>query len=569
MERMNPSELISRVPQWRPTTWAAVGWLGYLTACFVAAPDPGCTAAQPCGPDWSTAALIVGWLTTVVLLFWQPGVARWTATVVGVVVVVFSNPREDPQTVIYVGSAVLVPFTLWACAHVLRARRITREHHGPAQLWPGQRIPIPVPGRMLLGAGLVAVGALVTLYGYVHQRHEQQWQRDADRVDAVVTKHLADDAIRVQLPDGSTEDFDTLDADYYPVGSAQPVFTDGDKERLVAEQYDGSGWGALGLGGIALGLALLWSGRQERRQLSSFFREPQPVTMVGASAVPDAIFLFEGEGGWTQPRWVLPTIGMDEDEPSGPPEGPPSPPPPPTRATAFGVLAPGEPVGVELDGRFVFGSGPLFAWEADDEEDWRETLSYDPAPQAPDITGALPIDNGTMRPRVRRVTGPLLMLAALAATVWLLTDAHVTGGTLLYRYALCAWFFGNGYVGASLAVEVRPDGLRLRNPLRETRVPWRGVEHFAATQGTVLMFTTDDGVLPVLAVNPIGYGKQRRIDRAERAAAEFQARLEQQRATEAGFVHPNDRRASHIRRWEPGAVALVLAVVSAVAVHYR
>jgi hypothetical protein len=373
--------------------------------------------------------------------------------------------------------------------------------------------------------------------------------------------------IRVELPDASTPRFDTLDSSYYPLHSRQEVWVDGDKTRLVAEPYDGSGWGAAGLLGIGLGLAFLWAGWNHRRRLGSFFLEPQPVTAIGASVIPGAAFLFDGERDWKgSPRWVLPLEDdeLELDEEAAPPA--------PEPATAYGLLADGEPVGLRLhDGRLLLGAGPLLPWlddEADEERDWREVLEDEPLP-APATAGVEPIGDGALPARWRHLRGALLMLGALGGVVLDLTDRGASTGDLLFRLGLCVVFYANGYAAASARVAAAPDGVVVDNPLRSTRIPWVGVQRFAVFDDGVLLLTRDGLSIPMLASLSTAMRKSRRATDAERNAARLQARLEREHLAEPAFVHPNDRRPTTTSRWEPGAAALLFALVALAALQLR
>jgi hypothetical protein len=574
------------VRRWQPTWTVAAGWVALFILVVLFAPDPPCTVASPCGPDWATGALIVGWGSVVVLLPWQPELARWVASVVGVVAVAFSDPAEDPQALLFGGLAVLVPLTWWACEHALRKARRPRQQAREAAtaqlLWPGPRLTPALSTGVLLGPGLAVLGLVVILYGYQHQRSEQDWEAGAERVTGTVSKHVDDYVIEVKLPDGSEPRFDTYDSSYYPVGSQQPVWTDGDETRLVAEPYDGSGWGALGLAGVALGLAFVWQGWRRRQGLAQFFTQPQPTTAVGASVVTGGVLLFEGASGWSgPPRWVLP---IDED-------GQDVPPPPAVRATAYGVLAEGEPVGLVLgDGRQLLGDGPLLEWVADeygdhgpggsdddgadgdgfdDGEGWRAAFEDHGLPPAASTAGVMPIGDGMVTPLLRRLRGPAVMLAALVAAALFVSDSGEGPGTLLYRLAVCAFIYASAYIGAAAAVVVTADGLVVRNPMRALQIPWVAVERVSQFDDGVLLVTHQDGVVPMLGSLGKAWRKAGRTAEAAELAGRLQARVEQERLGEPPFVHPNDRRITSVARWEPGAAAVLFAVVALIAVQLR
>lgn len=248
-------------------------------------PEPRCSDAAPCGPDWGSVAqmgLAVG------LLYWLarlPELALVAAPLLAAMVVWGELPGADRMS--YAANLAVIGALCWGWAAAIerlaarsRQRRLVEQAAGAQH-----RLPVPagplVRGRIPLAAGLAlcALAAGAVLAGLSGIRSDERHAARAVPITATVT-HRGEERVRVRTAD---ERRITVDASYpedYHVGSTVTVLEDGSWRRLLAEPYDASGWQVLVLTAGLPGLSFLTVGVLARRRAAALRRAPVPALRV-------------------------------------------------------------------------------------------------------------------------------------------------------------------------------------------------------------------------------------------------------------------------------------------------
>ncbi|MFE7392680.1 hypothetical protein [Streptomyces sp. NPDC057582] len=273
------------VPWTRPL-WSVLALLVPLVVAIGADPEPVCSDAVPCGPDWAgmvQAGLAVG------LLYWLarlPELTLVTAPVLAVLVAweQFPAPGEVSRAANLVVIAVLA--LGWAAAWARSAaRREQRRLVERAAAGIRHRLPEPVGllwrGTIPLAAGamlcVVAAGAICL--GLSGVREDERHAAGAERIAAEVISRN-DVSVRVRTDDARRITVDAAFPEDYAVGTTVTVLEDGRWRRLAAEPYDAFGWQLLALAAGLPGISLLTTGVLARRRSAALRRGPVPALRV-------------------------------------------------------------------------------------------------------------------------------------------------------------------------------------------------------------------------------------------------------------------------------------------------
>jgi hypothetical protein len=365
------------LPWWRfdqrPRTWVPLGAIA-LFILTVAGEDTSsvCSAAQPCGPDWTGAVLLGLLLASAAAIF----VHRWTAALLSIAMTALWLIAEqaDPSHTWWVQLGALAYTAL--CVRVAAAERL--EPAPPALTLP---VPAPVGARPRLGRGWRLLAAALVLgaggitWGTVAQQQRVQQQEDgAQLVQGRVTKQVDPTTITVRIGDNSEDTrVDVLDSAAYPVGSTLGFLVDEDGLRQpVSEPYDVTG--LLTFAELAAGLAVAALARAHRYEaaLRGFLGHPQParlVRVIDADGII-AVFPFEAASEMDPPYLVYPAargrgasalrpapVVSDPDDEAADEE----PVRTPVVATLYGVDRPGHWCAAEVDGVLLTPARPAKA----------------------------------------------------------------------------------------------------------------------------------------------------------------------------------------------------------------
>lgn len=262
-----------------PVAWLVLGGL------LVGGGDGGpCTDTDPCIPDYGSVALVVAYLSLMVLLVLLPPVGLALAPLVALVAgAALVADGGHPSAVVVAG--ILIVLTVTAMAAVVDARRprVGAAFDGaPQDSWPG---PGPLEPRgtntQRAGIALLVLGLIVAGSGAAYAGVQHARETHARRLPATVARVNLDGAfLTLDLPDQEAD----LDVDYpedFSVGDRFDVLVDEHGPfRLAAEPADASA--PLGSGALlaATGGALLVRGRRRRRQDAVALSGPQPQLAV-------------------------------------------------------------------------------------------------------------------------------------------------------------------------------------------------------------------------------------------------------------------------------------------------
>jgi hypothetical protein len=538
----------------------------------ISSSEPACSDDQPCGSEWSFSVIVVAWGAVLVLLVWLPDAARFLVIPTAIYVLAESRSDGDPFALLLIGFIILVPATLLACHWVIGRRKAAELPSLPDATetgrWPAPDDRVPESGWYVLAVVLVLAGMAVLVYGVERQRSESEWERTSGSVTGIVTEHKDEYIITVSLPAEVVADFDTYDATDYPVGSPVEVLTQGHKRRLAAEPYDGSVWGALGMGGVVLGGAFALHGRHRRRRFIALIRREQPRHDIGVVVLYDELLVFDSEDvAGRSPKWVLAIrhgageLGDHEYEAEVDDMLRPEP------ATLYGWLADGQPAGVVLANGQRFLGRPLEPYDGRDLAEGVEAGYELPTPVtqgvAPVANGAMVSPQGGLRP-----IGLLLFVGGLAA-IWFVVAGRSGAFDAIWHVAIIAGFCATGLELLTSGVEVTDTGLLIKRVLTVVAVPWTAVHKAAVDDDVFLVVTWDDQWLPLfIDWSTISWMSKRRAARTRVLASVLQARIEAERASHPSFIHPNESRIAEQPRWEPGLAAVIFTMVLVLAVRY-
>ncbi|WP_369069451.1 hypothetical protein [Kineococcus terrestris] len=261
--------------------WVPLLSLAVVAAVVLSAPQPPCTAADPCAPapllDLAGGAL----LASAALTALSGRVALGVGVVAALAQPALGGTWADVATPWGAATALAVAAHLAVQLAVVRRRErvdadvaaVLARTGAPLSAPPA---PVGVPCGPLARAGLLAPAAAAAalallVVGAVLQARGTAEEAASPVVTGVVVAHpgageVGDDAgfvVAVALPDGREPAVEVLDAAEHPVGAREPVrLLPGGGVRLVAEPYDA--WGAPLLAGAGAALALAAAARRRR-----------------------------------------------------------------------------------------------------------------------------------------------------------------------------------------------------------------------------------------------------------------------------------------------------------------
>lgn len=544
---------VARLEQWRAVqpqgrrgVAVPVGlWVLLVVLATALTPEGGCTPASVCGPDWSGAVEVALALSAPVLLLWVPAVG----SVVSVVAAVVFAYGEHVVGVLPWPVRVVLPVLVVAATVEADVRRRLRDARSralldglPVRVFPGPQPQVrPWPWKTVAGAGCVAVGAVLLVYGVLHGRTVAEQEARARHVTGTVVKHGDDGYLVTVAFDDRQAVVDTMRADDYPVGSRQELLVGEELGvRLAVERYDPAGWlfGALLVG--AFGLVLAGRGRAERDGARRLLSAPQPVhqVRVGWSPKGGQVLPLHGEAA---PLLALPVVVADPD---ALPDVEGYEPPDVEEAELYGVPRAGEQCALVLaDGTRLLPA----ARARRGRPDWREQLvdvdpdAWSAAPDeerpADGADGGPPVATAaevevwrqelTRPERWRAPLGVVLVGGALVGA-YLVAKHADSLFTTLWRCAIAASFAFDGLVHLVTRVRLTSEGLVHDGPTTRRTVPWRAVQRLTVVEGDGVLAWLDDGeVLPLtwLPHRPRFGGKARRHAWARRWAAVLAAQV--------------------------------------------
>jgi hypothetical protein len=565
-----------RVEQWRavqPPGWRGrllpTGlWVAVVVLATVLSTEGGCSAAAPCGPDWVGATEFALAVAAPVLLLWWPVLGTPVSLAAAALFVAVELRLGDLPLWLAVGLPVAAAAATVDAA--LRRRTRAAAVARLVQPVPVGSFPAPPPagvGRSwpwLAGAGLLAVAPLLLGYGVLHGRSEAALERRAAHVTGKVVAH-GDDGylVTVALEDGRHE-FDTYDADDYPVGSEQEVLALPDGEvRLSAERYDPSWSLAVALGLVLLGGTLLGRSERQRRALHALLTSPQPVHAVRLAASFDGGQVLPVDGEPT-PLLELDLLPLLDDAPWDEPEEQESDAHQLVPATLYGVPVPGAPLAAVLeDGLKLLPAGPAKPGDPHWREKWLEVdteWSEEDVSLGTELPAATAAELAQWRAELvreewwRAPAGALLVVGALVAAFFVGRESEGVV-TTLWRCAIAASFAFDGLVRVVSRVHLAPEGLVHDGPTTRRTVPWRALEGLVVADRDVVLARTGDEVLPLTWLPHRPWRRRDRAAWARRWAAVL--------AAEASAAAPGDGTAV---RTEPRLHAAVVAVAFTAAV---
>lgn len=530
-----------RLEQWRavqPQGWRgrvvpAALWTVIVVLATALSSEGGCSAADPCGPDWVSAVEVVSALAAPVLLLWWPPLGTPLSLVAaGLFVLVEVDLGELPLWLAVVLPAAAVAATVEAEVRSrARAAAAARLAAGvPVSTFPG---PAPEGGhrswQAIVGAVVLLAVPFLLGYGVVHGQAEAGHERGAAHVRGTVVSHGDDGYLITVSLDGRREQFDTYNSDDYPVGSEQDVLLlpDG-RVRLGAERYDPSGWLAGAIAAGLLGSALLGRARRDTVARRRLLSRPQPVHAVrlassweGAQVLAvagDADPLLQLDLVPADPLDDGPGLGEDEDPPRQRER---------VTATLYGVPVRGELVAVVLDdGLRLLPTRPARKGDPAWREQWAELDPSEQASPLADDTAPTAEELGRwreqlLRPERGRTTLGLVLVVGAIAAAFVVARQSDGVFTTLWRCGLAASFAFDGLVRLATRVSLTPEGLVHDGPTTRRTVPWAALEGLTVAAGDAVLVRTSEDVLPLtwLPHRPRFGGKGRRRAWARRWAA--------------------------------------------------
>ncbi len=274
----------------RPASWARPLWsvlvlLSTVVWAMAMEPDPPCSEAAPCGPDWVgmvAVGLVMG------LLYWLvrlPELALIAAPALAVFMAGSELTGAGP-TPLAPNAAVIAAlcFGFAAARERLTFRRRQRQL---AQRAAGVRHPLPQPvgplrrGMIPTAAGLLlcVVAAVAIAQGLAGTRADEH---HADRATSTTGKVVdqGEESVQVRTDDGRRIRLGSAYPEDYDIGGTVTVLEDGTWRRLVAEPYDAFGWQVLTLAAALPGLSLLTVGVLARRRAAALRSVPVPALRV-------------------------------------------------------------------------------------------------------------------------------------------------------------------------------------------------------------------------------------------------------------------------------------------------
>jgi hypothetical protein len=567
-----------RVEQWRavqPPGWRgrlvpAGLWVAVVVLATALSPEGGCSAAAPCGPDWVGATEFVAAVSAPVLLLWWPPLGALVSLVAAALFAGVELHLDELPLWLAVGLPVAAAVATVEAEARRRARAAAAARL--AQPVPVGTVPSPPVGpalrswRWLAGAACLAVAPFLLGYGVWHGRSEAALERRAAHVTGTVVAH-GDDGylVTVALADRRHE-FDTYDADDYPVGSEQEVLAlpDG-RVRLSAERYDPSWYLAVALGLVLLGGTLLGRAERQRRALQALLTSPQPVHAVRLAASWDGgqVLPVDGEAA---PLLELDLVPLPDDSPWDAEDDEEQEGHRLVPATLYGLPVPGAPLAAVLDdGLRLVPAGPAKPGDPAWREAWLEVETDAPEgvdalaldPDGPTATAAEVAQWRTELLREewwRAPAGAVLVLVAVGAAFFVGRESEGVF-TTLWRCAIAGSFAFDGLVRVVSRVHLTPAGLVHDGPTTRRTVPWRALEGLVVADGDIVLARTGDEVLPLTWLPHRPWRKERRRAWARRWAAVL--------AAEARAAAPGESAAV---RTEPRLHAAVVAVAFTAAV---
>lgn len=232
-----------------PATAAAI-----IAVVIVAAPDPPCREASPCGPD-APGNLMLG-LFAVLPVLHRVHLGFASAMVVVAPVALFAYDLSRPD-----GDVALWGYLLLA-GLVAGYLRLAGFAALPATARPPRRADWRRPSASAVFVVIVLLGAALACVAFSVERQERAdaQQRAAQVLSATVRSHYGSEEIELDLPgDRPSILVMVYDADDYPVGSTTRIAVDDRGLRqLLAEPYDASPWYALASMLATVGVGLGW-----------------------------------------------------------------------------------------------------------------------------------------------------------------------------------------------------------------------------------------------------------------------------------------------------------------------
>lgn len=253
------------VPSWLYRWLMPVGWIAALVVS-IASDDGPCSVTDPrvCGPDRTFSLAMIACFASLILWWWQPGLAA----IAGLVFLVVELRYDDV-------AGARTAWTVYAAACAFLLAWLSVSHHRQRALTAGlPRRPVMIPaagptgrtGRLIAAAVLVVVGAAALgVMNWQSQREEAHLRRAIEQT-AVTGDYTDDGDLRLKLPDGSTSTVTAID-DYAP-GTQVPVLVDpADRDwiRLQAELADYTPWYTVAGGAWALAILLVLRDLRRRR----------------------------------------------------------------------------------------------------------------------------------------------------------------------------------------------------------------------------------------------------------------------------------------------------------------
>lgn len=505
-------------PGWRGRAVPAALWVAVVVLATVLSPEGGCTAASPCGADWVGAVEFAAVVAApVLLIWWQP-----LGTLVSLAAAVLFAAVELHVGELPLWLAVGLPALAAAATVEAEARRRLRAAAAarlaadvPVASFPAPRTEgVGRAWTWFAGAVCLVLSPLPLGYGVVQGRTEASLEQRALHVTGTVVAHGGDGyRVTVALGDGR-HDFDTYNADDYPVGSEQDVLAlpDG-RVRLSAERYDPSGWLVAALGLALIGGTLLGRAARRRRSLEALLAAPQPVHAVRlASSWEGAqVLAVDGEPAPLLQLALLPLVdaspweqdGVEDDDASGHRL---------VAASLYGLPVPGAPLAAVLDdGLRLVPAGPAKRGDPAWREKWvdqptgvgDQVAALDGPPLDPAAAPAATAEelarwrNELVRPQWWRAPlGTALVVAAVGAAFWVGRESEGVV-TTLWRCALAASFAFDGLVRVVSRVHLTPEGLVHDGPTTRRTVPWGALQGLTVVDGDVVLARTGDEVLPL------------------------------------------------------------------------
>ncbi|MHB9860116.1 hypothetical protein [Streptomyces sp. YIM S03343] len=288
-----PAWLSTDAEEWarlRPAAWARPVWpvlalIVTVAWASVIDPQPPCSAAAPCGPDWGgmmQMGLAIG------LLYWLvelPELTLVAAPVLAVIVAWVELPGVG-GTRLAANVAVIVALALGVASAGERLAACGRQRE-LGERAAGIRQPLPHPvgplarGMIPVGAGLIlcALAAVPVVMGLRGIRADEDHAAHATPTTARVI-HRGEDSIRLRTADARHLTVGALYPEDYGIGSTVTVLQDGSWRRLAAEPYDAFGWQLLTLAMVLPGISLLATGSLTRSRTASLRRGPVPALRV-------------------------------------------------------------------------------------------------------------------------------------------------------------------------------------------------------------------------------------------------------------------------------------------------